>query len=192
MEENIEKENSLNLENENINSLNDGQDDETVEEKIVKLDETNKKLFARAKKAEEELKALKISSGDKKPQVIVEQKVESKNEDVLSDIDKKLEEKLEERELESMEISDNLKKELMLYAKAGGLKIKQAVKSDYFNFLKEKEDAKKKAEDASIGGKRGTPTHKDFSSMSVNDFDLKTEEGRKQYEEYKKIRSEKK
>jgi hypothetical protein len=105
-------------------------------------------------------------------------------------IDQKLNEKLEERELESLEISDELKKELKTYAKAANLTIKQAQSSDYFKYLKDKEEAKRKSEEASIGGKRRVITQNNFSSVKPNDFDLSTEEGRKEYENFKKWRSE--
>jgi hypothetical protein len=103
-------------------------------------------------------------------------------------IDQKLNEKLEERELQSLEISDELKTELKNYAKASNLTVKQAQNSDYFKYLKEKEEAKRKSEEASIGGKRRAITQNSFSSVKPKDFDLSTEEGRKEYEEYKEWR----
>ena len=103
-------------------------------------------------------------------------------------IDQKLNEKLEERELQSLDVSDELKAELKTYAKAGNLTVKQAQNSDYFKYLKEKEEAKRKSEEASIGGKRRAITQNNFSSVKPNDFDLSTEEGRKEYEEYKNWR----
>jgi hypothetical protein len=91
--------------------------------------------------------------------------------------------------LDALEISDNLKNELKIYAKAAGLTIKQAQKSDYFKFLSENEEKQKKVEEASIGGSRKSPAKNDFSSMNPSDFDLSTEEGQKGYEEYKKFRA---
>ena len=102
-------------------------------------------------------------------------------------IDKKVLEKLEERELESLEISDELKQEVKTYAKAAGLTVKQVLKSDYYQFLKQKDEAKQKIDEASIGGKkRGAPSGKDFSSVKPSDFDLSTKEGRDGWDEYKK------
>jgi hypothetical protein len=115
------------------------QDDEPDDEKVVKLTESNKKLFARAKKAEEELKAFKQAPKEEKPQV---EKIDPvKISEEL--IDKRVSEKFEERELDSMELSDSLKTEVRAYAKVKGLSIRQAEKSDYISFLKEQENITK-------------------------------------------------
>jgi len=104
------------------------------------------------------------------------------------DIDKILDQKFEDKELEAIDIGDEAKKELKAYAQATGLKIKDVVKSDYFKFLKEKEEAQKRTEEASIGGKRGAPSRKEFSLANPPTPDMSTEEGRKEWEDYKKWR----
>ncbi len=145
---------------------------ETLEDAEL-LKDKNRQLFARAKKAEAENKELK------KPKPV---SIPAKEDDINKIIDQKL----EERELNSLEVSDELKKELKTYAQAGGLTLKQAMTSNYFKFLKKEETSKAKAEDASIGGKRRATTN--FSETKLADIDISTEEGRKEYEDFKKHR----
>jgi len=153
--------------------------EESVEDKLAKLEETNKKLFARAKKAETELKASKESS-DAEPV----QKAEP-IEDISDVIDKKVAEKLDEKELDAVNISDAAKKSIKAYAKAEGLTIKQAMSSDYFTFVKDKEEAAKKVEEATIGKGKGAPTKQNFDVNNPPKLDLTTEEGQKTWEDYK-------
>ena len=150
--------------------------DESVEDKLAKLEETNKKLFARAKKAETELKASKDSSTVAKPT--------TKEDDLLKVVDQRVNEALEEKELDAISFSDAAKSSIKAYAKAEGLSIKQAIKSDYFSFLKDKEEAAAKVEEASIGGKRGAPSTKEFDIDKPPKVDMSTEEGQKTWEEF--------
>ena len=150
--------------------------DESVEDKLAKLEETNKKLFARAKKAETELKASKDSSTVAKPT--------TKEDDLLKVVDQRVNEALEEKELDAISFSDAAKSSIKAYAKAEGLSIKQAIKSDYFSFLKDKEEAAAKVEEASIGGKRGAPSTKEFDIDNPPKVDMETEEGQKTWEDY--------
>ena len=100
-------------------------------------------------------------------------------------IDEKVNEKLEERELESLDISDELRKDLKTYAKVAGLSIKQAQKSDYFAFKKQKEESAQKAEEASIGGKRGAPSRQDFDANNPPKVDMSSKEGQETWENYR-------
>lgn len=153
------------------------QDDEP-DVKIAKLEEANKKLFARAKKAEEENKAFKQApKAEEKPQVEKVDPIKISEEM----IDKKVSEKLEERELDSMDLSDSLKTEVRAYAKVKGLSIRQAEKSDYISFLKEKESDKVREEEASASSKTksnkkakrdfGSYTEKDITNLSGEEFE---------------------
>jgi len=103
-----------------------------------------------------------------------------------SDIERLIDERFDQRELEASDLSDELKKEAQVYAKARGIRIKDALNSDYIGFLEEKEEQKKKEEEASTSFKRKSQAGRDFSKMSPKDFDLSTEEGQKEFEEYKK------
>jgi len=156
MEDTNELLDSQNQPNEDSDSLFAIQDDQPDEEK-VKLAEQNKRLFARAKKAEVELKALKETP---KPE-IKEKPVD------FSEIEKKVDEKLNERELSAMDLSDNLKSELKAYANAKGVSYKEASKSEYIKFLSDKEASIKKEEEASANSQGGTKkAERDFGKLS--------------------------
>ena len=103
-----------------------------------------------------------------------------------SDIERIIDERFDQRELEASDLGDELKKEAQVYAKARGIRIKEALGSDYIGFLKEKEEQKKKEEEASTSFKRKSQAGRNFSKMSAEDFDVSTEEGQKEFEEYKK------
>jgi len=63
--------------------------------------------------------------------------------------------------------------------------IREAAKSDYITYLKEKSDKAAKTEAAAISTTRKTQATKDYSDTSPNDFDRSTPEGRKEWESYK-------
>ena len=107
------------------------------------------------------------------------------------DIAKLIDQRFEEKEFDSFDLSDEGRNAIKAYAKAANLTVKQVQQSDYFKFLKDKEESAKKVEEASIGGKRGAPARKDFDSTKPTEFDLSTEEGQKEYEDYKEWRKKK-
>jgi len=107
---------------------------------------------------------------------------------------KELEAKLAERdfnrELKDLDISDELRKEVETYAKLHNCSPKEATKSSYITFLKGEEDKKAEELEAGAGGTRRTRTGKGEKltkdTFTADDFDLSTEEGRKEYEDFKK------
>lgn len=102
------------------------------------------------------------------------------------DVTKIVQEQLDQRDLDSLELSPELKKEVKNYAKLNNISIKDATKSPYIAFLKKQEDDKNAIEEAAISEKqRKTPTTKDFSKMNPSDFDLSTKEGREEWDKYK-------
>ena len=107
-------------------------------------------------------------------------------------IQKKIDETMEKRELESLEVSDTLKTEIKNYAKLNGVSVKQARNSSYIKFLENEEARKSTAEDASISTTHKSKTMKNFDNVSPKDFDLSTEEGRKDFADYKKYLSSQK
>jgi len=175
-EEDVDADTTKNIDTVDDETTTDDVSDETDADKLAKLEETNKKLFARAKKAETELKASKDSSTVAKPA--------TKEDDILKVVDQRVNEALEEKELDAISVSDAAKSSIKAYAKAEGLSIKQAIKSDYFSFLKDKEEAAAKVEEASIGGKRGAPSTKDFDINKPPKADMATEEGQKTWEAF--------
>ena len=95
-------------------------------------------------------------------------------------------EELEQRDLDSLDISDELKPEIKKYATLNKVSIKEALKSDYIVFLKEKIDLKAKNDEAGIGSKSVNQSKKDLSSKTPADFDRSTPEGRAEWEDWKK------
>jgi len=116
----------------------------------------------------------------------VSSKEEKSEEKSPSDIERLIDERFDQRELDISDLSDELKKEVQVYAKVQGIRIKDALNSEYIGFLKGKEEQEKKEEEASTSFKRKSQAGRDFSKMSPEDFDLTTEEGQKGFEEYKK------
>lgn len=173
-------------ENENLDSLNEetGQEEDletTPPEETDDVDalkEQNRQLFARAKKAETALKEVKKEKPAEVKKPIVVQPV---NDDVIL---QKIDERFEKRELDALEMSDDLKQEVQAYAKLNKVSIRKAVDSDYIQFKKEKADQQAKVEDASLGGGKRAHSSKDYSQMQANDFNLKTKEGKEEFKKW--------
>ncbi len=137
--------------------------------------ENEKKAYARMKKAEADVKELKaklaqVSKPTEKPAPV-------------GDLQKIVNETLEKRDLESLDLSDSLKKEVSNYAKLMNIPVKKALSSDYISFIKEKEEKIEKINNASLGNSR-KPVTRDYGSMKPSDFDLKTPEGRADFAKY--------
>jgi len=120
---------------------------------------------------------------EKKPEVIPQVQSNSFSKE---DIMKEIEEKMEQKELDTLEFSDELKQEIKNYAKLNNVPVKTALKSSYISFMKDEETKRAKNDGASISSSHKTMANRDFSEKNVSDFDLKTEEGRKGWAEYKK------
>ena len=151
--------------------------DQLVEEHM----ETKKKLSTAIKQKRKwrEEAQKKVSSKEEKSEEIPSSDVEKLLEAAIDT-------RLDQRDLDASGISDELKQEVRDYAKARRIRIKDALNSEYVGFLKEKEEQKKKEEEASTSFKRKSQAGRDFSKMSAEDFDVSTEEGQKEFEEYKK------
>ncbi len=176
---------------EKVNSLNDEIKviSEEEDDDIESVKEANKRLFARAKKAEGF-----VLEGDKwvkKPKVAPKIEPKTFTQPKESDIDKLLDAKLEKRDLESLDLSDKLKKEVETYAKVQGISVKKALNSDYISFLKEKEEKQEKINNASLGNRNRKGAKKDYSEMTASDFDLKTPEGKAEFAKYEQHLREK-
>jgi len=159
-----------------------GLDEETQSEFIDtlvkdKIEEQKRFSTAIKQKISWREKALKVVEPKKDVQPIIQGNFVTKEE-------------LEQRDLDSLDISDELKPEIKKYATLNKVSIKEAMKSDYISFLKEKHELKAKNEEASIGNKSVTQSKKDLSSKTPSDFDRSTPEGRKEWEEWKKWNKE--
>lgn len=167
-------------ENENIDSLNnedeqsiiadiDNSDEQDID--VDKLLETNKKLYSRAKKAEEEARKYKQLM-EKEKTVEVKPKVETKtNESSLTK-----EEIILFTKGYSIEEVDRIKK----IASLDEINPLVAAESDLFKVWKAQEDKKKQDESSELDTSKGSPRFK--KAKSFNDPSLSPEEHRKLWE----------
>ena len=164
-------------------------DAEELAQKVKKLKKMSSSLLAQ-KKWQREQREKEKAEKEKLLQELQELKKANPQKGAQPDeIEQKIEAKLREREIEGLDVSDKIKQEIKRHLDAGTFKsVKEAKNSDYIQYLIQKEQEKEKQEKASI-----SPTHtgkggvqKDFSEMSLSDFDLTTKEGREKFAEYKK------
>lgn len=107
------------------------------------------------------------------------------------DVESLVEQKLEERELESMDLPDEVKKEVKEMAQFKGISVREASKLDYIQQRKEEVERKKRAEKATPSrNNKGKPTSNFDPSKPLRkeDFDFDTEEGVKAWKEAKAAR----
>ena len=186
MENNSGNQNPQNTEEEDLDSLNkvEIQEGETDTEKIAKLTEANKKLFARAKKAEEEAKTLKNKPQEEKPKEEPKPVQQPTSEDLIRKIAR---EEADERDLASMDLSDELKSQVKSYAKVNKVSYRDAVNSKYIGFLKQEEAEKIKVEEASATSKGvSIKAKRDFANLSNEDIKNLSDEEYKEYNRWLK------
>ena len=158
---------------EELPELEEGEDD-TTDYKALAL--KNAGIAKRFKTKFEKTKEIKPVV----PPVIEKPKPQENN-----DINTAVNEALEKRDLESLEVSDDLKKEIQTYATVNKVSIRKAQDSKYIQFLKAEEAQNTKLENASLSkGRKGT-TKKDYNETKATDFDLTTPEGKAGFKEYK-------
>ena len=151
--------------------------DKLVEDKIV---EQKKFSTAITQKINWRTKAQDLEKATPAPKLEVEKTTITK--DNVFDENKVIE-VLEKRDLESLDLSDELKKEIQTFAKVQNISIKKALNSDYILFRKEQEEKNEKINKASIGSNRKS-TKKDYGTMKSTDFDLRTPEGKAEHAKY--------
>ena len=170
----------------------DEDDNKELIDKLVEDRTSQKKVLSKAitqKRSWREKATAKEQKKEDKPETLEAPKKDEKKEDIGELINKTVNEKLEEKELNAIEISDEAKTEIKAYAKAKGFTVKQVLDSDFFKFLKGKEDEAAKVEEAGIGGKRKAPIKRDFSAGPPKP-DMSTKEGRQEWADYKKYLNE--
>jgi len=84
---------------------------------------------------------------------------------------------LEKRELDSSGLSEKIRKEAEMISKANNMPVSQVLKSDYIQFLKEKEETEQRNEDASLGNTKKN-AKEDYGSINPLELDLRTPEGK--------------
>lgn len=143
------------------------------------------KLIGQKRKKREKLEKLQKPKEEIKTQP-AEEEPKFVTEDDLNKRDRK-------RDLENLEASDALKKEVENYANLNNCSIKEAFKSDYIKFQKDAEDKKAEIEEASIGDEGGkTHTVSNTKALSdaqlfqaIKDVDKSTKDGRAKHKELK-------
>ena len=148
------------------------------EQDIEALKEKNRQLFARAKKAETENKKLKEPKPESEKKKVEKPIV---NEDAIF---KKIDERFERRELDSLNLSDEIKKEISSYAKLNNVSINNAAFSEYIQFKIEKEKKKAEIEEASLGKGNKKAIIKNYEEAKLSDFNHKTSEGQEEFKKY--------
>jgi hypothetical protein len=112
--------------------------------------------------------------------------------DVLKKATELVEERFTQRDLDDLELSDELKEEVKKLAKLKSISIRKAFSDPYISYLKSQEEAEQKLDKATITRKNKGATVAIDTSKPLNpaDFDLTTEEGRKEWDEAKKARKQ--
>lgn len=158
------------------------------------LKEKNKQLFARAKKAEgfvlkdgKWVKKAKAPAPAKPP---VKTNADDGGSNQPVDVNDAVQKALDKRDLDALDVSDSIKKEIKIYARQNKVSVLEAAKAPYITFLKGEAEKKSKSEEASNGGKRKTQPVSNFKDASPDDFDMTTEQGRKDFAAYKKYLNE--
>lgn len=163
-------------------SEGDGSDDDDGEDDKSPYTPREKRYYAQMKKAQ----GFKLVEGKwVKPQKS-EPKPKTPPATETPDVNSAVQAALDKRDLDAMDLSDGIKTEIKNYAKLHGISVLAAAKSPYITFMKSEADKKSKSEEAAAGGKRKTQPITDFTNAKPEDFDLTTEQGRKDWEAYKK------
>ena len=106
--------------------------------------------------------------------------------DLDAKLEAKLNAKLEERELKGLEFPDELKAEVKKVASTQGISVREALADPYIKFKLDAYEKEKKNDDASISRTNKAGTSGKFSIDKIPEVDMNTEEGRKEWENWKK------
>lgn len=111
--------------------------------------------------------------------------------DIEKLIDQKLAERLEARELDALELPDELKEEVKQLAKLKGISVREAANLPYILSRREEveqEERLKKAIPKRTNRGSYTPSYDPAKPLNPDDFDFDTEEGVKAWQEAKRAR----
>jgi len=102
-----------------------------------------------------------------------------------TEVEKLIKQTLEKERLESLDISDEMKREVEIYAKLTKTSIKEAYESDYIKFKKAESEKLARTEAASIGKGSGSGRQvtKNFNDVKPEDFSEMSDEN---FEAFKK------
>jgi len=106
-------------------------------------------------------------------------------------VDQKLTERFEARELDSLDLSDELKEEVKELAKLKGISVREAAKLPYILSRKEEVEREERIQKATPKrSKKGSamPSYDPAKPLNPDDFDFDTKEGVKAWQDAKKAR----
>ena len=167
--------------------VDENDDADILKEKLEKIQENNKKLFARTKKAEGFV--LEDGKWIKKVEKVVEEKKPETPSGITEErVGQIMGEQLETRDLNDLDVSDELRTDIKDYAKLKGISVKKALDSDYIKFRKTEEDKSANENEASLGGGKRTTATKDPSKIEVNTLDTRKEEDQKEFEKWEEAK----
>lgn len=104
---------------------------------------------------------------------------------VAEDIGKVVAHELEKRDLEALEYSDDLKKEIQRVAQVQGISVKQAARDPYIVFKVGEWEKEQKAEEAANTRTNRSSGKKSYSMDTPPDVDMSTAEGQKEWADWK-------
>lgn len=155
-------------------------------EKLAKREKENRDRLSGAIKQKikyrESLKTVQAKPKEKPEDGKPPKKVET--EDVTTLVDQKVNERLEARDLEALDMPDELKEEVKKLAKVNGISIREAAKDPYIKYKKDELEKAQKVKDGTPKRQnRGTyqgPTDPN-KPLNPDDYDFNTDEGVKQW-----------
>ena len=159
----------------------DGTSEDIIQADLAKARELAENYRIRAEKAEARLKRTDTKAQSFDPDTIRKEAEEA------------VKRTIEQRDLEELEVSDEIKENIRRIAQLTGTSVRKAAQDPYIQSLKEREEQTRKlAEAAENGAKKGVAVSYDPSKpLNPTDFDLSTEEGRSAWEQAKKARKQK-
>lgn len=164
-----------------INEFNfdEDEDKDRITKAVDREIKNRKNLFSaigQKRKYRDEYNKLKDSPADKKG-------AQTEN---LEDLDTRLDAALTKRELEALEYPDEIKNAIKRVIDIDKISIKKAKEDPYVSAKIEAWQKTQKAEDAALGRNNKSRTqHTSDDPTSPPDVDMNTEEGRKEYDDWK-------
>lgn len=159
-------------------------DKDRIDKLVAKEVESSKKLsqaIGQKIKHRTEAEALK---NDPRLKVTPPPAVEPKA--TTEDVETLVQKSLEQRDLDALDYSDDLKKEIQRIAQVQGISIKAATRDPYIVFKIDEWDKAQKAEEATISRTNRSGSKTTFTADVPPKVDMSTDEGRKTYDEWKK------
>jgi hypothetical protein len=153
-------------------------DAERIDKLVAKEMENHKKLsIAIRQKIDWRTKATTAPTDPPKPS-------QEAPKPATEDIGKVVAQELEKRDLDSLEYSDDLKKEIQRVAQVQNISIKQAARDPYIVFKIGEWEKAQKADEAAISRTNRSSGKKQYSLDAPPEVDMSSAEGRKEYDDW--------